>query len=72
MGEFQFVCHRGNGFCYFEGSMASRCELYCSVRQGQVLGFEPDQLALFVVRFCRGFVVRECVEGAGGEDPMLS
>jgi hypothetical protein len=72
MGEFQLVRHRGDDFCYSEGSMASGGELYCSVWQGQVLGFEPDQLALFVVHFGRGFVVRECVEGAGGEDPMLS
>jgi hypothetical protein len=72
MGEFQFVSHWGNGFCYLEGSMVSGSELYCSIWQGQVLGFEPDQLALFVVRFCWGFVVRECVEGAGGEDSVLS
>jgi hypothetical protein len=52
--------------------MASGCELYCSVQQGQVFGFEPDQLALFVVCFCQGFVVCECVEGAGGEDLVLS
>jgi hypothetical protein len=52
--------------------MASGCELYCSVQQGQVLGFEPDQLALFVVGFCRGFIVREHVEGVGGKDLVLS
>jgi hypothetical protein len=28
-------------------------------------------IVTFVVRFRRGFVVRECVEGAGGEDSVL-
>jgi hypothetical protein len=51
--------------------MASGCELYCSIWQGQVFGFKPDLLALFVVCFCRGFVVCECVEGTGGEDSVL-
>jgi hypothetical protein len=72
MGEFQFVCHRGDGFCYFEGSVASGCELYCSIWQGQVLGFEPDLLALFIECSCWGFIVCEGVEGTGGEDSVLS
>jgi hypothetical protein len=72
MGEFQFVCHRGDDFCYLEGSVSSGCELYCSIWQGQVLGFEPDLLALFVVCFCWGFIVCECIEGTGGKDSVLS
>jgi hypothetical protein len=31
VGEFQFVRHRGDGFCDFEGSMSSGCEFYCSI-----------------------------------------
>jgi hypothetical protein len=51
--------------------MLPGCKLYCSIWQGQVLGFEPDLLALFVVCFCQGFIVCECVEGASGKDSVL-
>jgi hypothetical protein len=71
MGEFQFVCHRGNDFRYSEGSMVSGCKLYCSIWQGQVLGFEPDLLSLFVVHFCQGFIVCKGVECRGGKDSVL-